>query len=469
MRKIDRNSPCTRRDQIIGQVERVLALLLNATYSGGDMWRYKTACELLSRGASAEAEDGESDVASQAWFAAAVKILMMESKNGFNEWVAFSPHEQSEIVKMFLPAANALIDWVNAIRRRESEEQECDWREIGFMNDAPEGVILNKLGGYENGPNEELLKRLLFVEDHRCEIIYNPLFFKQIDHGLVISGEDIDYDEPYDKNDIQECNAIIRSLYEYRAKYEELEGETIPTLAEKSLQEIIEDLSVSNEPHLERMLQESVASLRKNEEKFVELGTDTSPVCDGQAIVSLKEPMAQGMTITTPHMSASCSIRPNLHPETMQENTRYDVFICHATEDKESFVNELVEELRRWDIKVWVDTQNVQYGLSLRESIDDGLKKSRFGIVVFSHHFNARAWTKYELDGLLAREMSGEIEIFPIFYNITEKEVRDFSPSFSMRAAMTTTNMTPSGIAEKLASLLKKAADARGTDPIGGV
>ena len=43
MRKIDRNSLCTRRDQIIGQVERVFALLLNATYSGGDMWRYKTA------------------------------------------------------------------------------------------------------------------------------------------------------------------------------------------------------------------------------------------------------------------------------------------------------------------------------------------------------------------------------------------------------------------------------------------
>ena len=454
MAENDEIRPSAENDNRIGQVARVLALLFNAAYPGCDMWRYKITCEMVARGAVAEANDGEEDVSSQAWLAAAVKILMMESKHGVSEWYAFSPHAQAEIAKAFLPSAKALVDWVNAIRRMNAEDQECDWQEIAFMCDAPEGVILEKLGGYESGPNEELIRQLLFTENHRCEITYNPLFFRQLEHGLMISGEDIDYDEPYDKNDIQECNAIIRSLYEYRAKYAELEGETIPTLAEKSLQEIIEDLSASNEPHFERILQDSVASLRKNEEKFVELGTDTSIVCDGQAIVSLKEPMAQRVTITTPHMSASCSIRTNLHPETMQENTMYDVFICHATEDKGSFVNELVEELRRRDIKVWVDDLKIKWGDPLRKSIDEGLKKSRFGIVVISKHFIAKGWTQYELDGLFEKEMLGGKVILPIWHEITKKEVQAFSLTLAGRKAMTTASVTPADIADELVSLL---------------
>ena len=394
MRKIDRNSPCTRRDQIIGQVERVFALLLNATYSGGDMWRYKTACELLSRGASAEAEDGESDVASQAWFAAAVKILMMESKNGFNEWVAFSPHEQSEIVKMFLPAANALIDWVNAIRRRESEEQECDWREIGFMNDAPEGVILNKLGGYENGPNEELLKRLLFVEDHRCEIIYNPLFFKQIDHGLVISGEDINYEEPFSSADIQECNAVIRALYEDRVQQEGRKNERIPTLMEKTLQEIIEDISESNEPYLERMRQENDELSKKIDELNAESAVGLSMTFNRRAI------------------------------------SKYDVFISHATADKEPFVDSLKDGLRKLKINVWYDTDEIDWGDNLKAQIFNGLDKCRFGIIVISPEFLGREWTEKELNELLQRQNeSGQKVILSLLYNLTVDEMRNRYPA----------------------------------------
>ena len=404
MRKIDRNSPCPRRDQIIAQVERVFALLLNATYPGGDMWRYRTACELLSRGASAEAEDGESDVASQAWFAAAVKILTMESKNGFNEWVSFSPHEQSEIVKMFLPAAKALIDWVNAIRRRESEEQECDWREIGFMNDAPEGVILNKLGGYENGPNEELLKRLLFVEDHRCEIIYNPLFFKQIDHGLVISGEDINYEEPFSSADIQECNAVIRALYEDRAQQEGRMNERIPTLTGKTFQEIIGDLSESNEPYLERKRRENGELAKEIDNK----------------LERLKEESDAGL---------SMSFMSKRYSGNKRAISLYDVFISHATADKEPFVDSLRAGLRRLNINVWYDADEIDWGDNLKAKIFNGLDKCRFGIVVISSEFLGRAWTEMELNELLQRQdKSGQKTILPLLYNLTVDEMKNRYP-----------------------------------------
>ena len=135
-------------------------------------------------------------------------------------------------------------------------------------------------------------------------------------------------------------------------------------------------------------------------------------------------------------------------------SVEYDVFISHATEDKESFVNELVEELKKRNIKVWVDDLKIKWGDPLRKSIDEGLKKSRFGIVVISKHFIAKGWTQYELDGLFEKEMSGGKVILPIWHGITKKEVQAFSPTLAGRKAMTTATMTPADIADELVSLL---------------
>ena len=132
----------------------------------------------------------------------------------------------------------------------------------------------------------------------------------------------------------------------------------------------------------------------------------------------------------------------------------YDVFISHATEDKESFVNAFVEELKKRNVKVWVDALRIQWGDSLRKSIDEGLKKSRFGIVVISPYFIAKGWTQYELDGLFEREMSGGKVILPIWHNITKSEVQKFSPSLAGRKAMTTGMMTADEIADELVNLL---------------
>ena len=146
----------------------------------------------------------------------------------------------------------------------------------------------------------------------------------------------------------------------------------------------------------------------------------------------------------------------NLYQETEQETVQYDVFISHATEDKESFVNALVEELKTRNVKVWVDALRIKWGDTLRKAIDDGLKKSRFGIVVISKHFIAKGWTQYELDGLFEREMAQGKVILPIWHNITKAEVQDFSPPLAARKALITSDMTPSDIADELVVLLKE-------------
>ena len=90
--------------------------------------------------------------------------------------------------------------------------------------------------------------------------------------------------------------------------------------------------------------------------------------------------------------------------ETESENKMYDVFVSHASEDKKDFVQPLVEALQDAGIRVWYDALEMEWGKSLRAQIDNGIKRSKYCILVLSKHFFAKKWTNRELDGILAKE-----------------------------------------------------------------
>jgi hypothetical protein len=113
----------------------------------------------------------------------------------------------------------------------------------------------------------------------------------------------------------------------------------------------------------------------------------------------------------------------------------WDVFICHASEDKADFVDPLARQLRDSGLSVWYDVFSLKVGDSLRRRIDDGLTKSRYGIVVVSKHFFSKEWPQNELDGLMGREIAGTKVILPIWHNITAEEVRAKSPILAGRVA----------------------------------
>ena len=106
-----------------------------------------------------------------------------------------------------------------------------------------------------------------------------------------------------------------------------------------------------------------------------------------------------------------------------------DVFICHASEDKDEFVRPLAEALRSHHLEVWYDEFALEVGDSLREAIDRGLATSRYGIVVLSPSFFRKRWPKRELNGLVAREMAEDRGmILPIWHHVERDEVLAFSP-----------------------------------------
>ena len=133
---------------------------------------------------------------------------------------------------------------------------------------------------------------------------------------------------------------------------------------------------------------------------------------------------------------------------------QYDFFICHATEDKEDFVQPLAEAIENAGFRVWYDKFSLTFGDSLRKSIDEGLANSRYGIVILSSYFFKKKWTEYELNGLVAREMRGHKVILPIWHKITIDEILSYSPTLADKVALDTSRDSIEEIVEQLKKLL---------------
>jgi hypothetical protein len=134
----------------------------------------------------------------------------------------------------------------------------------------------------------------------------------------------------------------------------------------------------------------------------------------------------------------------------------YDFFISHASEDKEDFVRLLAQKLKEQGLNIWYDEFELKVGDSLRRSIDNGLKNSRYGIVVLSTSFFNKNWPQYELDGLVTREMNGIKVILPIWHKVSKDEVLKYSPSLADKVAL---NSSLHSIDEIVAELRKFIAD----------
>ena len=114
----------------------------------------------------------------------------------------------------------------------------------------------------------------------------------------------------------------------------------------------------------------------------------------------------------------------------------YDLFLSHASEDKEAIARPLYSALIAQGLSVWFDEAVLKLGDSLRRKIDEGLSKCRFGVVVLSPTFLSKQWPQRELDGLVARETaSGEKAILPIWHEIDREGVLKYSPTLADRLA----------------------------------
>ena len=138
----------------------------------------------------------------------------------------------------------------------------------------------------------------------------------------------------------------------------------------------------------------------------------------------------------------------------VEEEKDYDVFISHASEDKENVARPLAEALRSNGLNVWYDEFELKIGDSLRRKIDKGIANSNFGVIIISRDFISKGWTNYELDGLITRAVNGEQVMLPIWHNVTKREVLNYSPSLADKLARSTTEFTVEEIADEIADVI---------------
>lgn len=138
----------------------------------------------------------------------------------------------------------------------------------------------------------------------------------------------------------------------------------------------------------------------------------------------------------------------------------YDVFISHASEDKEEVARPLAQLLRDAGITVWLDDLELTIGDSLRRQIDDGLRQSRYGLVILSPAFFEKEWPNKELDGLVAREDGREKVILPVWHKVNRDDVVRFSAPLADKLAASTKDGLDNVVAKVRTALAKDAARA---------
>ena len=142
------------------------------------------------------------------------------------------------------------------------------------------------------------------------------------------------------------------------------------------------------------------------------------------------------------------------------EHEPTDVFISHASEDKDEVARPLAELLTDRGVKVWFDELSIGWGQPLRRAIERGIANTTFGLVIISPTFLTKTWTQAELDALFGRQMDqaeGYGLILPVWHRITADEVQANLPMLAGIKALNTAVDNLEKIADELAKVIARA------------
>lgn len=133
----------------------------------------------------------------------------------------------------------------------------------------------------------------------------------------------------------------------------------------------------------------------------------------------------------------------------------YDVFISYAVEDKISIVNDLVKHLEAEGLTVWYSGRQVSVDKNGEAAIQEGLEKSRFGIIVFSIYYFTKQWPKEELHAFWSQKKKRTKKIFSVWHNLSKEEINIIDPVLAAEAAMSSAE-GPQHIASTIVQQINK-------------
>ncbi|NMW89542.1 toll/interleukin-1 receptor domain-containing protein [Mobiluncus curtisii] len=159
---------------------------------------------------------------------------------------------------------------------------------------------------------------------------------------------------------------------------------------------------------------------------------------------------------TAAEVRALSPVRESIEKQGPQPE-KYDIFLCHAWEDRRSIAKDLNDALENAGVSVWFSEKVVLLGSNLMREIDKGLSESRAGLVLVTESFikriKAEGVADKELSALLARDL-----LVPIVHGVTYEDLREESPLLASRSGLDTADDTLEEIAAKISELVSTDA-----------
>jgi hypothetical protein len=106
----------------------------------------------------------------------------------------------------------------------------------------------------------------------------------------------------------------------------------------------------------------------------------------------------------------------------------YDVFISYASQDR-AYALSLRDALVKADLSVWMDVDELLLGDAILRKMDEGIKQSRYAVLLISRAYIQKSYTKAEFEAVLKRTIEARgSAILPILHGgLTQAELAEFN------------------------------------------
>jgi len=79
-----------------------------------------------------------------------------------------------------------------------------------------------------------------------------------------------------------------------------------------------------------------------------------------------------------------------------------DLFLSYASEDRETLVGPVADELRRRGLSVWIDQGEIVPGIDFVTAIQSGMKSATATVIFLTKSFLKKRWPMFELNNFIA-------------------------------------------------------------------
>jgi hypothetical protein len=139
-----------------------------------------------------------------------------------------------------------------------------------------------------------------------------------------------------------------------------------------------------------------------------------------------------------------------------------DVFLSHASKDKQGYVEPLASALKQREVTFWLDSDEIGWGDNVTTKINEGLRNSRYAVVCLSANFLERPWPENELSAVLAlQNTDGRKRVLPLILNSKEQVLQHYPLIAGL--AFREFSAGPLVLADELASLVRPGAPPPGS------